>query len=223
MKMKLSFIVSFIILIISIIIVQFLITRPKVIVIKKGFDRFPSSFDNYSGENIKMNDRIVKELDADVYVYRNYRRNSPITLYVGYYGTEKGGRTGHNPNACYPSSGHAILEERKVLVPVNYNDGKSVKVLLTRLLVKKNSERQIVYHWYQSAKNSILSNGIEQNLNRFKNRLFHNRNDGAFVRVSSAIKIDAESTDMEVLIFIKTIIPLLSKHWPVEQDFNVRK
>jgi len=219
---KFSFLTSCLLLLTSISVVYLFISSPDVIVVDKGFDRFPVSFDEYSGEDIKMDDRVVKELDTDVYIFRNYIGKNIVTLYIGYYGTGKGGRTGHNPNACYPSSGYAILDEKKVALPVNFFDGKVAEVVVTRLLIAKNDEKQIVYHWYQSSADKVLASGIEQNIHRFKTRLLYNRNDGAFVRVSATVKENIPDTEGSLLVFIKKIIPLIEQYWPVEKEKNAQ-
>ncbi len=66
--------------------------------------------------------------------------------------------------------------------------GKSV--VLNILVVKKNDDKQLIYHWYQSDKNKVMISGVQQNLHRLVNRLLLNRDDGAFVRVSTDINDD---------------------------------
>lgn len=215
---KFSFFISCLVLLGAIFIVNFLLLRPEVIVVDKGFDRLPVIIEGVFGEDIKMTDKVVRELDTDASVFRNYFGKNNIVLYIGYYGTKKGGRTGHNPNACYPSSGFAILDEKKVALPVKFLDENKTTVELTRLLITKDNEKQIVYHWYQSSRNQILSNGIEQNIHRFKMLLLHNRNDGAFVRVSATVKESIPATENNLIPFIGKVIPLIEQHWPIEKD-----
>lgn len=218
---KLSFLISCFLLSTAILILYCFVSRPEVIVIAKGFDKFPVSFNEYSGKDIKMGDNVVKELDTDVYVFRSYiSHDNMIMLYIGYYGTRKGGRTGHNPNACYPSTGHAILDEEKVTLQVNSLEGKNRAVIVTRLIITKNGEKQIVYHWYQSLGNKILASGMQQNFYRFKTRLLYNRNDGAFIRVSAIVKDTIDLTDDDLKNFISSMMPLIEQCWPVEKEDN---
>ena len=77
---------------------------------------------------------------------------------------------------------------------------------------------ETVLHWYQSAGNKVLATGIQQNIQRFIGRLFHNRDDGAFVRVSVFLN-EGEIEEAESLAksFAQEILNLLPKYWPVEQ------
>ena len=216
---KFSVFVSYIILLGAIYITYFVVVQPTVIVVDKKLDHFPGTFDGYTSENINMTANVVRELDTDVYLYRNYLvEGQQVNFYVGYYGTQKGGRTGHNPNACYPSSGFAILSEELVELPVVFSHTDPERVKVTRLLISKADEKQIVYHWYQSSANKILPRGIEQNIHRFKTRLFHNRNDGAFIRVSSVVTGNVKETDELLTDFVEKIIPLLEQYWPIESE-----
>ena len=216
---KLSFFTSCLLLLISIFTVHFLLVRPSVIVVEKGLDRLPLHFEEYSGKDVKMAGNVVSELDTDVYVFRNFNhKNLDILFYIGYYGTAKGGRTGHNPNVCYPSSGFAILDEKKVTIPVLFSNAKVSGEVVTRLLVKKNDEQQLVYHWYQSAGNDILAGGIKMNMHRFKTLLLKNRNDGAFVRISAEVNESLPKTESALLAFAKKIIPMIEHYWPIEKD-----
>jgi len=216
-----SFIISFLILLVAILVVQLLVNPKDVVVVEKRLDHFPLQLDGYIGRKISMPLSVVKELDADVYIYRDYRAKNKnhITLYIGYYGTAKGGRTGHNPNVCYPSSGFAIVDERKIGIPVKFK-AKNDYVVVTRLIVEKSGVKQVVYYWYQSSANSILPDGIAQNIHRFKSKLFYNRNDGAFVRVSSIVRQNITIEEKDLRAFVIMIIPHIEAYWPVEQEVD---
>jgi EpsI family protein len=199
--------------------VQRIHTGLNVEVIEKNIDKFPYKIGDYIGIDIGMEDTVVKELNTDVYIYRGYVNNKGerITLYVGYYGTKKGGRTGHNPDGCYPGGGWSILNKSKVKVPVVF-DGKERTITLNSLQAIKGEITEFVYYWYQSQGNEVLASGIEQNLHRFKNKILYNRNDGAFLRVSAPIIRSLSYTENRIQSFIKDIFPLIVKHWPKERE-----
>ncbi len=192
----------------------------EVIVVARNLDRLPQKIGAYTSQPVAMSRAVVDELNTDVYLYRNYRDGERvINLYVGYYGTQKGGRTGHNPNACYPSSGWAIVKEEKVSLPVRLA-GTVRPVVITKLAVRKGEQELLVYHWYQSAASHILGDGIAMNLHRFRQLIRKNRNDGAFVRVSSAVGSSREQTEKALLGFIDLLVPLLEQYWPVEEEVS---
>jgi EpsI family protein len=72
-----------------------------------------------------FSDAVYKELNADMHVYRHYRSDDgrQVDLYIGYYGTAKGGRTPHNPYGCLPGAGWGIVEDQRIdLIVDNYPD-----------------------------------------------------------------------------------------------------
>jgi len=197
-------------------ILKTFIPSAKVIVSQKNLDKFPINIDNYTGIDIPLEESIYKELNPDIYIFRRYIPKSKdfpiILLYISYYGTAKGGRTGHNPQACYPSAGWAILNLKKVKFFIS---GK--KISINEMLIQKDEEKRIVLYWYQSG-NKVLDTGIKQNLHRFFSRIFKNRDDGAFVRISASMNGNPQSILSHVYLFTKRVLTLLPYYWPQEKE-----
>jgi EpsI family protein len=188
-----------------------------VVVWKKNLDKIPYTIGGMQGLDNPLEASVVKELDTDVYIYRNYisRDGGVINLYIGYYGTNKGGRSAHNPEGCYPGSGWAIMNESKVTLAVE-NGGKK-NISLNTLQVNMGEAKQLVYHWYQTEGGVVVVNGFQQNQNRFINRLIHDRGDGAFIRVSKDINNNYPETKEDIENFIRQLFPLLINYWPEEK------
>ena len=227
------FITSVTLLLLTIAAIFGIAGRGMPVVIHKNLDQFPEELMNMFAYEIPMSQRIVDELRSDVYIFRKYvpklqsTKNfshgssligvnpAPITLYIGYYGTAKGGRTPHNPYACFPSSGWGIVRTNTVIV---WPEGYTKPVQLSYLLIQQGNVFKTVLHWYQSAGNKVLESGFDQNIQRFIGRVFYNRNDGAFIRVT----VDTDSKGMglgEELTtrFAKKVLTLLPQYWPEEK------
>ena len=87
------------------------------------------------------------------------------------------------------------------------------------ILSKKGDNYNVVLHWYQSAGTKVLSTGVAQNIERFMGLILHNRNDGAFVRVSTmAREKEIRQKLMLVKEFSENILQLIPDYWPVESD-----
>lgn len=214
-----TFIVSCVCMLTALVIVQRIHSGSNVEVIEQNMDKFPYKIGDYIGIDIPMEASVIKELNTDVSVFRRYvnEQGERITLYIGYYGTKKGGRTGHSPGGCYPGSGWAILDETDVEVPVDLN-GNEKMIPLNALQVTKGVVRECVYHWYQSNGDKVLSSGIAQNFHRFKGKILYNRNDGAFIRVSVSVTQSLSYTKNKLKSFVKEIYPLIVKYWPEERE-----
>ena len=60
---------------------------------------------------------------------------------------------------------------------------------------------------------------MEKNISRFINMIKHNRDDGAFVRVSSFSNIEGINEAKELSkIFAEKLANLLPEYWPLEKE-----
>lgn len=191
--------------------------RGEPVVVRTNLENIPMEIAGYKGTDDAFPDSVYKALKADKHVYRHYRGDDgrEIDLYIGYYGTAKGGRTGHNPHACLSGGGWAILKAQKISVVPSYYTGG---VDLNYILARKGDTFACIIHWYQSAGKKVLSTGFEQNIERFTGRILYNRNDGAFVEVFTLTAENGiEEANAVVKAFAEKVLDLLPNYWPVEE------
>lgn len=166
-----------------------------------------------AAEDIPVEPAIEAELAADLNLQRVYLGpgSAPIWLYVGYYGTDRGGRPEHTPRACYPGQGWAIAADRVVEV----TPGGDLRV--NEYLVERDDERQLVHFWYRSHLRTGMLGGLDQNLDRIVGRLAYGRADGALIRLSTPIDDEGEVAARGRLIaFASELDPVFAGHWPIE-------
>ena len=85
------------------------------------------------------------------------------------------------------------------------------------VVAHKDGVNNVLLHWYQSDGTKVLSNGFQQNIQRFVGRILHNRNDGAYVQVSAfTTGDDVASTRLRLKDFAREVLNLLPEYWPVE-------
>ena len=192
-------------------------TRPVPVVAQTNLEKLPVEIMGYIATEASFSDAVNKELNADKYVYRHYKTKNgdQFDLYVGYYGTAKGGRTGHNPYACLSGAGWAIVEARKVNIRI---PSLSPDVEVNYILARRDGVNSVMIHWYQTGGTKIISTGLEQNIERFWDRVLHNRNDGAFVQVITHVSDDQVVVAKEkVQDFAGQILQILPGYWPIEK------
>ncbi len=191
-------------------------SRPTPEITRMNLDKLPMEINGYKAVEARYPESVYEALNADKHVYRNYygEQGKQIDLYIGYYGTAKGGRSSHLPEGCLPGAGWGILERAWIPAhPEKTPQGPSLNYILSR----KGHQYQCMIHWYQSAGDKILSSGIQMNIQRFIGRVFYNRNDGAFVQVSRIVtRPEIEQAKEDLARFSRDIIALLPKYWPVE-------
>ncbi len=192
-------------------------TRGVPVVLQTNLEKLPLQIAGYQGREDAFPQSVYDVLNADLHLYRHYRaaQGPEIDLYLGYYGTAKGGRTGHNPYACLPGAGWAITQSGEAVLRT---DGYPEGVRVNYVVASKDGLHNVMLHWYQSAGDKVLATGLQQNIQRFKGRVLHNRNDGAFVRVSTLVKEQEIAQGRErIEAFAGTVLELLPAYWPEER------
>lgn len=212
-----TFIISAVGMLVTLALVGFISIRPEPVVVRTNLGDLPMEIAGYSGTEDAFPESVYRELNADKHVYRHYRSGdgSQLDLYVGYYGTAKGGRTGHNPYACLPGAGWAIVDSGKVRIR---QSSQSSGVEVNYVQAGRDGVNTFMVHWYQTAGTTVMSTGIQQNMERFWGRLVRNRNDGAFVQVSTRVSDDqVANAGTKVRNFAGLVLQLLPQYWPVEK------
>jgi EpsI family protein len=215
MDLNKPFLFSITILLSTILLVFIISQRGEPIVTTTNLENIPYKIGKYEGTDDFFDQSVYTELNADFHLYRHYRSpdGNQIDLYIGYYGTAKGGRTGHNPYACLPGAGWGIIKND--VVSLVYNNRKfEVHMVIAQMGNTYNT----ILHWYQSDKNKVLLNGIQQNIQRLIGRILYNRNDGAFVRVSILSQHDGLSlANKDAKLFAEKMLTILPNYWPEEK------
>jgi EpsI family protein len=186
-------------------------------VVATNLEKIPMQIDGYDGTEDRFPQSVYDALGADLHLYRHYQNThgDQVDLYIGYYGTAKGGRTGHNPYACFPSAGWGIIENDTLrLAARSYQE----KVDVNYMLIKKDDVHLIVLHWYQSEGVKVLDTGLKQNIQRLIGKILRNKNDGAFVRLSTeAREAEVPAAKASLIAFSQKVLEQLPNHWPVEK------
>lgn len=190
--------------------------RGEVVVVEHGFKNIPYIIGEWQGEDYSFDESIYKELRADENFSRMYTRadGQKINLYIGYYGTKRGGHPEHVPTGCYPGSGWGI----DAIDPLSIasSDGAQEIVVNNLMAVKGESSENMLY-WLQNFRGTVVNTGWKQNIEKMKTRLLYNRNDGAFIRITAPIRNTREETVAIEKSFAADLLPLLAEHWPKEE------
>jgi EpsI family protein len=186
--------------------------RPALEVDARALAELPLELAGWYGSEIPLESAVERELDAQVNVQRRYRRRTGeiVWLYIGYYGTERGGRPEHTPRGCYTGAGWTIDAARTLDV-----GGSALAV--NEFRVSRDGEELLVHFWYRSHRRSGMLGGLDQNLDRMLGRILDGRADGALVRVSAPVSRDDESAVRSQLVsFALAVEAELDARWPSE-------
>jgi EpsI family protein len=173
----------------------------------------PRSLDAWSSIDVPLDGSVESMLRADANLQRVYAHPSgeKVSLYVGYYGTDRGGRPEHTPEVCYRSQGWDVIERQVLAVP------GAPDLHANEYLVDNRGRRDLVLFWFRSHRRTGLTGGLDQTLDRLLGRLLDGRADGSLVRISTPVRPGDESEARSVLLaFARAIDGQLGGHWPAE-------
>lgn len=191
--------------------------RGQMVVTEKNFKDLPMQIGQWQGEERPFSDEIYDELRADENLSRVYTRESDgakLGLYIGYYGTQRGGHPEHVPTGCYPGAGWIIHN----ITPLDITNEEMAKTItVNNLYAELGDLREQTLYWLQNFRGNVAHTGWRQQIEKIKTLLKYNRNDGAFIRVNATVTDTREATIAYQKDFIKKLMPLLPKHWPKEE------
>ena len=188
--------------------------QPALEIDASALATLPTRIEVYDGHEIPLESTVESVLRADFNPQRvYYGAGSLVWLYVGYYGTTRGGRPEQTPRGCYTGAGWGIEASRTLrVVP-----GGDLRV--NEYLVERNGEQRLVHFWYRSAQRTGMLGGWDQNIDRFVGRLTRGRADGALIRISTPLSGDNETSARGRLLgFAAALDPLFAERWPTESE-----
>jgi EpsI family protein len=195
-------------------------SRPEIIPIRRPLEGLPMQFAGWQGlRSADMEENILKVLGVDDYITRVYHRGNSmpvVSLYIGYYESQRAGDAIHSPMNCLPGAGWNPVRSERVSIPVN--NGRVIEV--NCITIQKGEASQVVLYWYQSHGRVVASEYMGK-IYTVLDALRTNRTDAALVRVISPIpnntpskaeaEIEAERATVE---FTQALFPLLSEYLP---------
>ena len=188
--------------------------RPELRVEPSRLMTLPLELNGYTGTPIALESAVESILQADYNLQRRYESpesRDPVWLYIGYYGTRRGGQPEHTPAECYPSAGWAIESHLTVTIDAERH------LQANEYFVSRETKRRLVYFWYRSHRSTGMLGSLSMGLDRLRGRLSNGRADGALVRVSTPAAPGSDRRARERLAeFARRLDPLLDEHWPVE-------
>ncbi len=166
-------------------------------VARRALKEFPSQLGEWRqvGNDQRFDPQVENVLLADDYVSRSYALpdGSVVSVYVGYYATQRTGVTYHSPMNCLPGSGWTMYDPARV--QINHSDGKR-SFEANRFIVQNGSDRQLLIYWYQGRGRAVASeywDKVFTVIDSAKRR----RSDGAMVRLmTSAATSEAKALEI---------------------------
>ena len=151
-------------------------------------------------------------LKADDMLSRGYfGAGGPVTLFVGFFKSQRGGVTPHSPKICLPGNGWTPEGSRIISVDV---PGVSGAVPMNRYIVRHGEDRSLVLYWYATA-HDVMADEYYSKIILMREGLLHRRSDEAIFRVIAPIGAGGEAeSEARAIAFIREFYaPLKRQIW----------
>jgi EpsI family protein len=181
--------------------------------------QMPEQLDGLTSQDIPLTDDTLAVLGKGDFLNRVYvgpqastnGRAVPISLFIGYFPSQRTGQTMHSPQNCLPGAGWTFDSQKYTsLQDVN---GKNYKV--GEYVISNGEIKQFVIYWYQAHGRSI-PNEYKAKLYMIADAIRMNRTDGALVRVITQVlpSESLESARERATQFTQQMAPNLPRFIP---------
>lgn len=178
--------------------------------IKKDLLSFPLQFSDWNSRAYELSPSVLEQLRVTNYLMRDYQRdNDSVSVYIGYYETQREGAQIHSPRHCLPGSGWLLKSSQARTVHIE--GYRPIHVM--QAVYERNGVEEVFLYWYQM-KDATITNEYFLKLQMIINSLKYRRNDAAFLRLSSTVTTSLDETVAAIESFMADFVPLLDDYLP---------
>ena len=179
----------------------------------------PSTIGGWTAQDYPLDSETLSVLGDGQFLNRVYTNlgpagkpaEIPISLFIGYFPTQRSGQSIHSPQNCLPGAGWAFLSSRVINLPTA--DGRPYPV--GEYLIGNAGEKQVVLYWYLAHGRSVASD-YKAKAYMMLDAVRLNRTDGALVRIVTPVGPNEalESAQQRAMHFANQVTPLLPRFIP---------
>lgn len=185
--------------------------------------QMPTVIDGMVSQDFPLDDEVLAVLGKGDFLNRIYSpppaqqvstRTTPaypVSLFIGYFATQRTGQTIHSPQHCLPGAGWTFESSRYTTI----DDIRGERFHVGEYIINNGQVRQFVIYWYQAHGRSI-ANEYKAKAYMLADAIRYNRTDGALVRVITPISSSEQVADARkrAVQFTAHMTPYLSQFIP---------
>ena len=150
----------------------------------------PQNIGPWTSQDVPLSDDTLEVLGKGDFLNRIYTYDSkdagstvpPVSLFIGYFATQRTGQTMHSPQNCLPGAGWTF--ESQKYVEIQDINGKPYNV--GEYVITNGDSKQFVIYWYQAHGRSIPNEYVAKG-HMVLDAIRTNRTDGALIRVITSV------------------------------------
>ncbi len=185
----------------------------------KDLALLPQTIGRWKGQDVPIQPDILSVLGDGRFLDRNYTdpaptsqpAEPPISLFIGYFPTQRTGQSIHSPQNCLPGAGWTFLFSKTIpLDPAGLQHYPVGEYLIT-----DGTSKELVLYWYLAQGRSIANDYLAKAYMMLDAVRF-NRTDGALIRVITPLEPNETLTTAERrdIRFADRLVPLLPQFIP---------
>ena len=177
-------------------------------------NQLPQTIGSWTGRALPIDQETIAVLGKGEFLSRAYTGQPgtiPVTLFIGYFPTQRTGQTIHSPKHCLPGAGWSFDSSR--YASIQAANGKAYRV--GEYVISNGDARQFVIYWYEAHGRSIPNEYVAK-AHLVVDAIRMNRTDGALVRVMTRIGSHENLADAQerAVHFTDQLAPLLTAFVP---------
>lgn len=136
---------------------------------------------------------------------------TPVSLFIGYFPTQRTGQAIHSPQNCLPGAGWSFLSSK--VIDLKSDNGKPYQV--GEYLIGNAGTKQVVLYWYLAHGRSVANDYLAKAY-MMLDAIRWNRTDGALVRVVTPVQPTEPlaHAQQRAIDFAEQVKPLLPRFIP---------
>jgi EpsI family protein len=181
--------------------------------------QLPRTIGNRTSTEVPLDQETLDVLGKGDFLYRIYSApreassapDVPISLFIGYFPTQRTGQSIHSPQNCLPGAGWTFQSSGVT----EFTDATGKQYRVGDYLITDGKQSQEVLYWYQMHGSSI-ANDYAAKLQTITDSIKYGRTDAALVRIITSVS-QAESREHardRAVEFARQIVPLLPAYVP---------
>ncbi len=187
-------------------------------------DRLPTRISGWSSVEIPLSDDTLATLGKGVFLDRDYtpvaagasaddrkEANGEVSLFIGYFPTQRTGQTIHSPQHCLPGAGWVF--DSSGVVDLSAPDGRTMQV--GEYLISNGGSKAEVLYWYRSH-GRTMANDWTAKLYTLVDSILYSRTDAALIRIVTPVQPGEgqAGAHRRAVNFANRITPMLPAYIP---------
>lgn len=181
---------------------------------REPLSQIPGRIQSWQGTDQSIDPETLSVLGAGDFLSRLYVNDlggPPLSLFVGYFPTQRTGVTIHSPKHCLPGAGWYFESSQYLLL----NDATGTPHRVGEYIIGNGTDRQFVIYWYEAHGRSVADE-YSAKFYLVADAIRMNRSDGALVRVITPIgpNEDTAKAKTRAESFAAQLAPMLPRFIP---------